>query len=357
VSSLGVGLIGCGFIGRFHSTGIRAAIRRGLVDAEYVGVCDLDIARARSFAEITGARLVTSDPFELIDSPDVSVVYVCVPTAGHKELVLRAAAAGKDVFCEKPLATTLADVEEMVSAVETAGVRAGVGLILRHSPILTVLKSLTEDPTLGRLMAIVFRDDQFFPIQGHYSSDWRKDRAIVGAGTLLEHSIHDIDILRWFGGAVSSVRAGIRNFAGFEGVEDLASVHLEFESGAVAELVSVWHSVLGRPSTRRLELFYEKGLFTVDHDFLGPIHFQTHALPAANLTEEEVRRRYLELVRLDGEEFERALRYSFEDLFFLRALAEDRAPFPDFKVALAAHRIVDAAYRSGEADGASVQMS
>lgn len=357
MSTLGVGLIGCGFIGRFHSTGIRAAIRRGLVDADCAAVCDLDIDRARSFASITGAGLITTDPIRLIDSPDVNVVYICVPTAGHKELVMRAAAAGKHIFCEKPLATSLADVEAVVTAVETAGIKAGVGLILRHSPILTVLKSLTEDPTLGRLMAIAFRDDQFFPIQGHYSSDWRKDKAIVGAGTLLEHSIHDVDILRWFGGEVSSVRAAIRNFAGFSGVEDLAAVHLEFESGALADLVSVWHSVLGRPSTRRLELFFEKGLFAVDHDFLGPIHFQTHARSAETLSEEEVRRRYLNLVGLEGAEFETALRYSFEDLFFLRAVAEDRQPFPDFRVALAAHRVVDAAYRSGNDGGAAVQLA
>jgi predicted dehydrogenase len=357
VTRLGVGLIGCGFIGRFHSTGIRAAIRRGLVDVDYVAVCDLDIGRARSFAEITGAGLVTSNPDELIDSPDINVVYVCVPTAGHKELVLRAAAAGKHVFCEKPLATTLHDVEEIVAAVEDAGVRAGVGLILRHSPILTVLKSVTEDPTLGRLMAISFRDDQFFPIQGHYSSDWRKDRAIVGAGTLLEHSIHDADILRWFGGEISSLRAAIRNFAGFSGVEDLATVHLEFESGALAELVSVWHSVLGRPSTRRLELFFEKGLFHVDHDFLGPIHLQTHARSADTISEEEVKRRYLELSGMEGADFEATLRYSFEDLFFLRAIAEGRPPFPDFRVALAAHRVVDAAYRSADGGGTAVTLA
>jgi predicted dehydrogenase len=230
-----------------------------------------------------------------------------------------------------------------------------VGLILRHSPILTVLKALTEDPTLGRLMAIVFRDDQFFPIQGHYSSDWRKDQAIVGAGTLLEHSIHDVDILRWFGGEIAEVRATVRNFAGFEGVEDLASVHIEFETGAIADLVSIWHSVLGRPSSRRLELFFEKGLFAVDHDFLGPIHFQTHAQSAETVTEEEVRRRYLNLVALEGAEFDAALRYSFEDLFFLRAVAEEHTPFPDFQVALSAHRIVDAAYRSARDGGAPVR--
>ena len=150
-----------------------------------------------------------TDAVELIDSPDIDAVYVCVPTSHHKELVLRAAARGKHVFCEKPLATNIADVEEMAEAVQRAGVTHGVGLVLRHSPVMTVLKELIEDPTLGRMMAILFRDDQFFPITGHYASEWRKDRDIAGAGTLLEHSIHDVDVLRWFGGEVAAVRGSI----------------------------------------------------------------------------------------------------------------------------------------------------
>jgi len=357
MAPLSIGLIGCGLIGRFHSTAIRRLIRHGLVDARYAAVCDLDEKRARSFAEAAGVPRVTTDAYEIIDSPDIDIVYICVPTAGHKELVLRAVERGKHVFCEKPLATNLADVREIVEAVTRAGVRAGVGFVLRHSPILTVLKSLTEDATLGRLMAVLLRDDQFFPIQGHYNSEWRKDRLQAGAGTLLEHSIHDVDILRWFAGDVRLVRGSVRNFAGHEGVEDLALAHFEFESGAQAELISVWHGVLGRPSTRRLELFFENGVFYVDHDFLGPINFQTHAKTAECLSEEEVRRRYLELVGLADPAFDDALRYSLEDYMFLTAVAEGREPFPDFAVALQAHRVVDAIYRSAAGGGREIALA
>jgi predicted dehydrogenase len=357
VTALRIGLIGCGFIGRFHSTAIRAFIKRGLIDAQYVAVCDLDEDRAQSFAQAAGVKTVFTNPLDLIDSPEVDVVYICVPTAGHKELVLRAAERGKHVFCEKPLATNLADVEEMVTAIDRAGVKAGVGLVLRHSPILTVLKSLTEDPTLGRLMAIVLRDDQFFPIQGHYSSDWRKDRNVVGAGTLLEHSIHDIDVLHWFAGDVRSVRGTVRNFAGHAGVEDLAIAHLEFRDDTQAELVSVWHSVLGRPSTRRLELFFENGLFSVDHDFLGPINYQTHANIPGVITEEDVRSRYLAKIGLRDPTLNDVLRYSLEDYLFLKAVVEGSDPFPDFRVALEAHRVVDAIYRSAEVSGTEVRLS
>ena len=353
---LNIGLIGCGFIGRFHSVGIRAIARRELLDITYAAVCDRDEQRARSFAAAAGVPTVLTDPAALIDSPDIDAVYICVPTSAHKELVLRAAGRGKHIFCEKPLATNLRDVEEMVAAVESAGVKAGVGLVLRHSPILTVLKDLTDDPTLGRLMAIVFRDDQFFPVGGHYGSAWRGDREIVGSGTLLEHSIHDVDVLRWFAGDVASVRGSVRNFAGHEGVEDLVLAHVEFAEGAQAELASIWHSVLGRPSSRRLELFFEKGIFFIDHDFLGPIHYQMHARNAEVLSEEDVRRRYLAKIGLTDQVFEDLLRYSLEDYLFLRAVAEDRDPFPDFHVALAAHRAVDAIYRSAAAGGAEVRL-
>ena len=354
---LGIGLIGCGFIGRFHSIAIRDVIHRGLLDLRYAAVCDLDETRARSFGEITGAPLVTTDARMLIASPEVDVVYVCVPTAGHKPLVLEAAAQGKHIFCEKPLAATMGDVEEMQAAVENAGVRAGVGLILRHSPILTVLKSLTQDPALGRLMTVIFRDDQFFPIQGHYQSDWRKDRDIAGAGTLLEHSIHDVDILRWVGGDVTGVRGTIRNFAGHEGVEDLATAHLEFASGAQAQLVSIWHNVLDRPSSRRLEIFFENGYFHVENDFSGPITYQMNAENPVVLSEDDVRRRYLASIGLDFGESGDPLRYSLEDYFFLDAISNGREPFPGFRVALEAHRIVDAIYRSSASGSERVSLT
>lgn len=354
--TLGVGLIGCGLNGRFHSMGIRAIASRQALDINYAAVCDVIPERASSFAELTGARAY-NDPRALIESPEVGAVYVCVPTALHKDLVLHAAANGKHVFCEKPLATNLADVEEMVAAVGKAGVQAGVGLVLRHSPLLTIMKQLMDDPTLGRLMAIIFRDDQFFPIQGHYASEWRKDRTLAGAGTLLEHSIHDIDVLRWFGGEVRAVRGTTRNFAGFEGIEDLAFAYLDFENGAQADLISIWHSVLGRPSTRRLEVFFEKGFFAASDDYIGPIEYQVHALNRQAISADEVMRRYLAGMGLEDDMFQGLLRHSLEDYFFLKACVDGKPTFPDFRVALEAHRVVDAVYRSADSGGELLILS
>jgi predicted dehydrogenase len=237
-------------------------------------------------------------------------------------------------------------------------VRHQVGLVLRHSPIFTVLKELMSDPRLGRLMTVMFRDDQFFPIQGHYRSDWRKDFASTGGGTLIEHSIHDIDLLTWLAGDVESLRAETRNFAGHDQIEDLASVTLHFGGGATGQLVSVWHNVLNRGSSRNLEFFFENGYFAVDQDFLGDIRYATYATDSGLVSQSDVLSRYLAIVGLEGEAYaEAASRYSLEDYFFLRAISEGREPFPGFDVAVRAHELVDAVYRSAADGGALVSCS
>jgi predicted dehydrogenase len=217
---------------------------------------------------------------------------------------------------------------------------------------------MMSDPRLGRLMTIVFRDDQFFPIQGHYASDWRKDFAVTGGGTLIEHSIHDVDLLTWLAGDVESLRAETRNFAGHTQVEDLATVTMRFADGATAQLVSIWHNVLSRPSTRLLEVFFENGYFAVDQDFLGDIRYATYATDSGLIPQSDVLSRYLAIVGLEGEAYERATAgYSLEDYFFLRAISEGRDPFPGFDVAVRAHELVDAVYRSAADGGAIVSCS
>jgi hypothetical protein len=106
-----------------------------------------------------------------------------------------------------------------------------------------------------------------------------------------------------------------------------------------------------------LEVFFEKGFFAIDDDYLGPIHYQLHAQNAQTMPAEEVQKRYLSGLGLSDEMFEGLLRYSLEDYFFLRACVEDLAPFPDFRVALEAHRVVDAIYRSAAADGERIILS
>jgi predicted dehydrogenase len=351
-----VGLIGCGHIGRFHSRNLRASIRSELLAADYVAVCDSIRERAEEFARITGAGVIASDAAEVFAQPGLTAVYVCTETSEHPALVIEAARRGLAVFCEKPLAKALAEVQEMYEAVEAAGVTNQVGLVLRHSPVFTVLKDLISAPDLGPLLTAHLRDDQFFPDHGHYESSWRNDFERAGGGTLIEHSIHDIDLFHWLFGPIASVRCHTRVTSGHDRIEDVAVATFQHAGGHQTTLSSIWHQVDARPSTRRLEIFFEGGWFATDHDFIGPITYQLRSGPEVVVTSEEVFERYVALTGLAEAEAELARIGAIEDYLFLKAVSDGRPAFPDFATALAAHRVVDACYRSAR-DGAEVRVA
>ena len=343
-----VGLIGCGHIGRFHSRNLRGSLRSELVPGEYVAVCDREIERAESFAGITGATTVSASASDIFEARGLNTVYICTETAEHPALVIEAARRGLNIFCEKPLAKTLDDVARMVEAVETAGVVNQVGLVLRYSPVFTVLKDMMSQPGLGPLLTAHLRDDQFFPIRGHYGSSWRGSFERAGGGTLIEHSIHDVDLFRWLFGDITAVRCHTRETTGHAGVEDVALVTFQHQSGHQTSLSSIWHALDDRPSTRHLEVFFEGGYFATDHDFLGPIRYQERTGPVREMSEPEVFDRYCEIVGIEGQEAELARRGMFEDYAFLRNVLESAPAFPDFRTAYRAHAVVDACYRSAQ---------
>ena len=229
------------------------------------------------------------------------------------------------------------------------------GLVLRSAPVFRALRDLIAGGSLGAPMAAVFRDDQYFPIRGTYASRWRADVAQAGGGCLIEHSIHDVDILRFCFGEVDTVAARTANHAGHEGVEDLATVSLSFSSGLEANLTSVWHDIMSRGSTRRIEVFCRNGMVWLDDEFRGPLHVQTsegtevRACPSPD---------WVDALPLADDEVGLAVRaYVEADRAFLDAVARARPPAPGLDEALEAHRLVDAAYRSAAAGGLPVGMA
>jgi predicted dehydrogenase len=200
-------------------------------------------------------------------------------------------------------------------------------------------------------MAAILRDDQFFPVGGMYGSDWRADVAVAGGGTLLEHSIHDLDLLAWMLGPVVSVTARTQNHAGHPGVEDVAAVTLEHAGGAYSELLSIWHSLETRPSTRRLEVFFEKAHAVLEEEQVGPVTVEM----ADGKTEIGLPQKAIEVMdrlAVPAELRPHLLAYASADLGFLVALAEGRPPDPGLDIALTAHKVADAAYRSAALGGA-----
>jgi predicted dehydrogenase len=257
------------------------------------------------------------------------------------------------VFLEKPIAVDLPTAREMAAAVTEAGVVNMVGLVLRSSPALLTLRELIRDPQAGRLMNIAFRDDQYIPIQGMYGSDWRGDRERAGAGALLEHSIHDLDILEWLAGPIETISAHTAYFHGLDGIEDSVSVLARFEGGHTATLTSVWHDILSRPSLRRLEAFSERSLATMEGDLVGPVRWQRqpHGSTDGDDTDEGV----VDETIIEAWLAQRGIHAEIAEELFLRAVESGGpSPGPTIEDAVRAHVLVDAVYRSA-AEGGTAQ--
>jgi predicted dehydrogenase len=348
---LRIGFVGTGLIAWAHGLGLQAMIDGGLIEAEIAVVLDQNEQRAQGFAAAFGADVV-AELGQLMERCDA--VWVCTPTVAHRKAVDAALGAGRAVFCEKPLATGLAGAQWLVQAVAASGVPAQSGLVLRSAPVFRALRELVASGTLGRPMAAIFRDDQYFPIQGTYASQWRADVTQAGGGCLIEHSIHDVDILRFCFGEVDQVSARTANFSGHPGIEDLASVSLSFTSGLEAHLTSVWHNILSRGSTRRIELFCQEGTVWLDDEFRGPLHLQTsreaREIPCPSP-------RWVDDLPLNHDEVGLAIRaYAEADRGFVDAVVGRRIPTPSLEEALVAHQLVDAAYRSATRGGVPIAV-
>jgi predicted dehydrogenase len=347
-----IGIVGCGFIGTVHSYALRQLSRAGLVDAAVTATYDCDPSRAQAAAAAHDGAVATPDLAALIDAVDI--VWVCTWTAAHAEPVRAAVEAGRPVFCEKPLAPTLAECESV--AADLRRVPHQVGLVLRYAPVFQAAASAIRSGRYGAPLAAILRDDQFFPIQGMYGSTWRADVAKAGGGTLIEHSIHDVDVLTALFGQPQSVAARTASRFGHPGIDDVADLTLTYAGEVVATLVSVWHQVTTRPSTRRLEIFCEDAFLWTDDDYLGPLHIETSA--GVEVLEGALPPWSGRLEVPDGLTAA-VTQYAEPAKSFLDTLARDGAAArgrPDVEVALGAHRAVDSAYRSAAADGVPIAV-
>ena len=342
-----VGFLGAGHIATYHSKSIRRATNDLNFEVVRAGVHDTDRGRAERFAAASGHNVMDTVE-DVLASCDA--VYICTWTSEHRPLVEAAVRAGTSVFCEKPLATTLSDAVAITDLLESTNTINQVGLVLRHSPAYLMARHLIHAEAAGRVMSVVFRDDQFIPTQGHYASTWRSDASKAGAGTLLEHSIHDVDMLHALIGPIRAVSARRSNFHGHSGIEDVVATTFAFatDDGSASPqgvLTSVWHDNLARPSLRRVEVFCERRFVSIDgDDWFGPVSWTDSDGTTSSI---------------EGAELVAATRHLVDgdpnpDAAFLRAVHDGVPAHPDASVALEAHRVVDAMYRSARRDGANV---
>jgi predicted dehydrogenase len=347
-----IGIIGAGLIGQMHSLMLRKIAARTNSGVRVRAVADQNPDAAHKLASRWPGALALRSAEEVIADGSIDAVWICTPTAQHREACIAAAQAGKAIFCEKPLAMSAAEAAEMAAAIRDAGVSSQVGLVLRFSPVYTVIRAMCAEPGAGRLFVATMRDDQDFPTRGVHNSAWRNDPSQTAGGTLIEHSVHDFDLMTWMFGPARQVYCRTRSLSGAAGVEDFGATEIEFSAGFHGQITSVWHRMIGRPSNRRLEVFAENLFVACDTDSVGPIIVQRGDAGAEEVIDDSrVMARFSEILLgerpyLSPLKDSFAIPYVLEDAAFIAALRGECRVDPQFEDGVKAQRFVEAAYES-----------
>jgi predicted dehydrogenase len=220
------GIVGCGDVTEVKS-GPAFQKARG---SALVAVMRRDAAKAEDYARRHGVPRWYSDAAALVRDPDVDAVYVATPPSTHKQYTLLAAAAGKPVYVEKPMALDHGECRAMIEACATAGVPLFTAYYRRAMPRFARIKALLEAGAIGtvRLATIsVFR--AFVPPAGPLP--WRLDPAVSGGGLFVDLASHQLDLLDYFLGPIADVSGTAANQAGLYPAEDIVAATLAWPSG------------------------------------------------------------------------------------------------------------------------------
>ncbi|MHB8994878.1 MAG: Gfo/Idh/MocA family protein [Armatimonadota bacterium] len=235
MSKMGFGVIGCGRISENHLQGLSK-----LPAAQLVCTADVNLEAAQKQAEKYGASKWVADYHELLAVPEVEAVIVCVPTFLHAEIVCAAAAAGKHVLCEKPIAMNLEDAKRMTAACDAAGVRFQVGFVRQFSTEWLKLREIIASGRIGR------------PVM------WRHACAIrtpflrwfidgeKGGGPFLDGCIHDYDFARSIFGEAEWAMGSLSTMSEHSTSLDTGTAIIHFDSGD--EIMRSWSWALPGPS-------------------------------------------------------------------------------------------------------------
>ena len=305
MSEVRIGQIGgLGRMGRTHAL-MYASVAKVFGPDPAIPVLDMiaeaDEALARTAAAELGARRWTADWRELVADPDIDVVDIVTPNNMHHEMALAAIAAGKHVYCEKPLARNAAETREMAAAARDKGVLTLVGYNYAQHPIHAITRSLIESGELGELVSVRLANSTDSLADPEAPFVWRCDRETAGGGAVVDLAVHPLSLTQYLIGDVAEVCGRLETVIGerrvIEGAalgkevevsgpvktravdnDDIAHALLQFENGClgILEVGRVHHG-------RKLELTYDiigtKGSVKWDYDRMNELQVCTGSGP------------------------------------------------------------------------------
>ena len=259
-------IVGCGRIAQRHAEHIH---RLG----KLVAVCDIDAEKAKALADKYKATAYGNIDELLRSSGEVDVVSVCSPNGLHAEHSIKALQAGVHVLCEKPMALSVQDCGDMITAAERANKRLFIVKQNRFNPPVAAVKQLIDEKRLGKIYSVQL-SCFWNRNEAYYKNSWKGTRALDG-GTLFTQFSHFIDLLYWMIGDVKEVSGFVGNM-GHENIiefEDNGVVSLKFYNGAIG---TVNYTVNSHQKNMEgsLTIFGEKGTIKIGGQYLNELEYQ-----------------------------------------------------------------------------------
>ena len=251
------GVIGAGRIGKIHTENLATRIP----GVQVAAIADVNLPAAQELATKFNIPNVYADYKKILEDPSINVVAICSSTNTHSDLIIEAAAAGKHIFCEKPVDHSLQRVDKAIEAVRKAGVKCQIGFNRRFDPNFKKVRELVQDGKVGDLhiLRITSRDPAPPPVEYIKSS----------GGLFLDMTIHDFDMARFLSGdeveevyAVGGVMVDPK--IGEAGDIDTAVITLKFANGAIGTIDNSRQSAYGYD--QRVEVFGSAGMAAISNN-------------------------------------------------------------------------------------------
>ena len=370
MKSFGIALIGYGGIGGVHAMGYRNIpfhYRLPAVSVKIIGVATSAKTSAKQAAAEIGCAVYSDDYRELLARDDVHVVDCTLPNHLHREVVCAAAAAGKHIYCEKPLSVDVVEAKEMVKAVKKFNVKNQISYNFRFYPAIIRAFQLIQDGELGRIFSFHARYFRSSYISDKRPISWRL-QSEYGGGALSDIGSHAIDLVYYLLGDIEAVNATLTTLISKRPnpnsdvmeqvtVDDLNLLHLKTAKGVFGS-VEVSRMGTGTANDLRIEIYGQRGSLRFSAQNPSWLEFFSTKDESQPLGGMQGFRRLQTIQHYEGQ---RSPDWTMPAAFvrthaecqyqFLQAIAKDRDASPSLEDGLKIQAIMDAARRSSDQNG------
>ncbi len=297
MTTLNVGIIGYKFMGKAHSNGwIKAPLFFDLNIKPVLKIaCGRDQSAVRSFADQWGWEEIESDWKKVVERPDIDIIDISLPQHLHYEVALAAAKNGKHIFCEKPMAFSRKQAEEMYRAAEDNGVLHYLNHNYRRTPAIMLAKQMIEEGKIGRIFHWRGAYQQDWIVDPDFPLTWHLRKETAHAGPQWDLNSHSVDLAQYLVGDIKTVSCLTTNFIkqrpipgegakaftsgtnisnqkGEVTVEDAALMMVEFENGAIGSFEATRFAT-GRKNANTFEIYGSRGSLTFNMERMNELQY------------------------------------------------------------------------------------